>query len=79
MSVTPTGIYVPIVTPFDGQGQINVEELRSLLTSMIESGVSGFVAAGTTGEGYALSFDERRLILTTIVDCVDGVVPVFCE
>ena len=76
MPLTPTGIYVPIITPFDEQGQINVKELRSLLTSMIESGVSGFVAAGTTGEGYALSFDERRLILTTIVDCVDGVVPV---
>ena len=76
MSFTPTGIYVPIITPFDEQGQINVKELRSLITSMIESGVSGFVAAGTTGEGYALSFDERRLVLTTIVDCVDGAVPV---
>ena len=70
------GIYVPLVTPFDEAGQINVKELRSLIGFMLDSGVTGFVAAGTTGEGYALSFDERRLILTTIVDRVAGAVPV---
>ena len=76
MTFTPTGIYVPIVTPFDEAGQINVEELRSLVGFMLESGVSGIVAAGTTGEGYSFSFDERRLVLKTIVNCVDGAVPV---
>jgi 4-hydroxy-tetrahydrodipicolinate synthase len=79
MTLTPQslqGIYVPIVTPFDDAGQVNVVELRKLVGSMLDSGVSGFVAAGTTGEGYALSFDERRLVLTTIVDQVGGSVPV---
>jgi 4-hydroxy-tetrahydrodipicolinate synthase len=73
---TLNGIYVPLVTPFDEAGRINVEELHSLIELMLESGVSGFVAAGTTGEGYALSFDERRLVLSTIVDRVSGAVPV---
>lgn len=79
MTLTPqslNGIYVPLVTPFDEAGQINVAEMRTLIGSMLDSGVSGFVAAGTTGEGYALSFDERRLVLTTIVDQVSGAVPV---
>lgn len=79
MTLTPqslNGIYVPLVTPFDEAGQINVSEMRTLIGSMLNSGVSGFVAAGTTGEGYALSFDERRLVLTTIVDRVAGAVPV---
>jgi len=76
MTFTPVGIYVPIVTPFDAAGHVNVEELRSLITFMLDAEVSGFVAAGTTGEGYGLNFDERRLVLKTIVDCVDGSVPV---
>lgn len=79
MNLTPqslNGIYVPLVTPFDEAGQINVAEMRTLIGSMLDSGVSGFVAAGTTGEGYALSFDERRLVLSTIVDRVAGAVPV---
>lgn len=65
-----------MVTPFDEAGQVNVAELRKLVATMLDSGVCGFVAAGTTGEGYALSFDERRLVLTTIVDQVGGSVPV---
>jgi len=73
---TLNGIYVPLVTPFDEAGQVNVSEMRTLIGSMLDSGVLGFVAAGTTGEGYALSFDERRLVLTTIVDQVAGAVPV---
>ncbi len=79
MILTPEclkGIYVPLVTPFDEAGQINIAELHTLIGFMLESGVSGLVAAGTTGEGYALSFDERRLVLTTIVDRVGGAVPV---
>ena len=79
MILTPqtlNGIYVPLVTPFDEAGQVNVSEMRTLIGSMLDSGVLGFVAAGTTGEGYALSFDERRLVLTTIVDRVAGAVPV---
>lgn len=79
MIITPqflSGVYVPIVTPFDEQGRINVFEMRTLIEFMLDSGVSGFVAAGTTGEGYALSFDERRLVLITIVDQVAGAVPV---
>ncbi len=79
MILTPqtlNGIYVPLVTPFDEAGQVNVSEMRTLIGSMLDSGVLGFVAAGTTGEGYALSFDERRLVLTTIVDQVAGAVPV---
>lgn len=79
MHLTPeslTGIFVPLVTPCDEAGQVNVDELRRLIGFMLESGVAGFVAAGTTGEGYALSRDERRLVLTTIVDRVDGATPV---
>ena len=70
------GIYVPLVTPCDEAGQVNVDELRRLIGFMLESGVAGFVAAGTTGEGYALNRDERLLVLTTIVDRVADAVPV---
>jgi 4-hydroxy-tetrahydrodipicolinate synthase len=79
VNLTPqslTGIYVPIVTPFDEVGQVNVAEMCKLVGTMLDSGVSGFVAAGTTGEGYSLSFDERALVLATIVDQVGGSVPV---
>ncbi len=74
--LSPQGIYVPLVTPFDPTGAIDTETLRKAVHVMLASGVHGLVAAGTTGEGYALSFDERRHVMQVIVSEVDGAVPV---
>jgi 4-hydroxy-tetrahydrodipicolinate synthase len=76
MPFTLEGIYVPIVTPFDSQGQVDTNTLRTVVRSMLAAGVHGLVAAGTTGEGYALSFDERRHVLNHVVVEVNGEVPV---
>jgi 4-hydroxy-tetrahydrodipicolinate synthase len=43
---------------------------------MIANGISGIVAAGTTGEAYALNFEERQTVIDTIVKQVHGRVPV---
>lgn len=72
----PEGVYVPLVTPFDSQGQVDTDQLRAAVRAMITAGVHGIVAAGTTGEGYALGFDERRHVLNTIVAEVSGELPV---
>jgi 4-hydroxy-tetrahydrodipicolinate synthase len=76
MPFAPTGIYIPLVTPFDAQGQVDTETLRVAVRVMLAAGVHGIVAVGTTGEGYALSFDERRQVLNVIVSEVAGAVPV---
>ena len=76
MPFAPNGIYIPLVTPFDAQGQVDTETLRVTVRVMLAAGVHGIVAVGTTGEGYALSFDERRQVLNLIVSEVAGAVPV---
>jgi len=76
MPLRPEGVYVPLVTPFDSQGQVDTDQLRAAVRAMITAGVHGIVAAGTTGEGYALGFDERRHVLNTIVAEVAGELPV---
>jgi 4-hydroxy-tetrahydrodipicolinate synthase len=43
---------------------------------MLANNLSGIVAAGTTGEAYALTFEERRTVISTIVSQVKGRVPV---
>ncbi|MCF8530522.1 MAG: dihydrodipicolinate synthase family protein [Candidatus Nanopelagicales bacterium] len=76
MPLRPEGVYVPLVTPFDSQGQVDTDQLRAAVRAMITAGVHGIVAAGTTGEGYALGFDERRHVLNTIVAEVAGELPI---
>lgn len=62
------GVYVPMVTPFDKDGRIDVEKLKTLTTAFIDKGVAGIVACGTTGESYSFSDDERTQVLTTIAE-----------
>lgn len=60
------GILVPIVTPFDSNGNIDAQKLTMLVKAFIDKGVTGIVACGTTGEYYTFSATERELVLTTI-------------
>lgn len=66
------GILVPIVTPFDKNGDIDTAVLTDIVNSFINKGVAGIVACGTTGEYYTFSPEERELVLSTIVKAAKG-------
>lgn len=70
------GIYVPLVTPFDTSGRIDLPALDVVVESMLTSGVHGLVVCGTTGEGYALTLEERRAVLGRVREVTAGRVPV---
>ena len=71
------GIIVPIVTPLHEDESINLDELRVQTNRMIENGVDGIFCFGTNGEGYALNTAEKKLVLETVIDEVNGRVPVY--
>lgn len=54
-----TGLYAPLVTPFNKDETINFSVLEQLIEFLLAEGVAGFVPGGTTGEVYALSETER--------------------
>ena len=60
------GIYVPLVTPFDKDGKIDQPKLETLVEAMVDKGVAGLAACGTTGEYYALDDAERSQVLKTV-------------
>ena len=66
------GILVPIVTPFNTNGDVDTQTLTQLVDSFIDKGVAGIVACGTTGEYYTFSDEERELVLTTIAEAAKG-------
>ena len=71
-----SGVHVPLITPFDNNGVVDTKAISHLVEVMIANGISGIVAAGTTGEAYALNFDERQTVTDTIRKQVNGRVPV---
>jgi len=67
-----TGIYAPIVTPFDADENINYPVLAQLIEYLIANGISGLVPGGTTGEVYALSETERLEIFQFVKEKAAG-------
>jgi 4-hydroxy-tetrahydrodipicolinate synthase len=64
--MTLTGVYVPLVTPFDGAGAVALDALAALAHEMLDGGAAGLVALGTTGEPAALSTAERRAVVDVV-------------
>jgi 4-hydroxy-tetrahydrodipicolinate synthase len=70
------GIFVPNVTPFTRKGRLDIEALRACVRFWVESGVSGLVPCGSNGEAPYLSRQERKKVIETVVDEVNGKIPV---
>ena len=79
MSAQLSGVLTALATPFTSDGGIDVAMLRYLVDRSIEAGVNGVVACGSTGEFAALSADERRLVVETVVEHTAGRVPVVAQ
>lgn len=59
------GILLPFPTPFDLEGEVNAPALRANILKWNETGVSGYVALGSTGERVHLSERERLDVIET--------------
>ncbi len=73
------GVLTALATPFTTDGSVDEARLRALVDRSIEGGVHGVVACGSTGEFSALSSDERRLVVETVVDQAARRVPVIAQ
>ncbi|MCL4285931.1 MAG: 4-hydroxy-tetrahydrodipicolinate synthase [Fimbriimonadaceae bacterium] len=62
-----------LVTPFDDDGNVDFAEARRIAAYVVdEQKNSGLVVSGTTGESPTLSTDEKRGLLSEILDEVGG-------
>ncbi len=74
--VSLEGIFVPHITPFDRNGEVDWKALRKLVEFWIEGELAGLVPCGSNGEAPHLLREERRRVIETVVDAVNGRVPV---
>ena len=49
-----------LITPFTSAGDIDIPALERVMTHVINTGSEGLVLSGTTGEGSALTLDEKK-------------------
>lgn len=69
------GIYTPIVTPYHDDFSPNEAVLADVVEHLIAAGVHGIIVAGSTGEYYAQTMEERVAMMGMCRDLIKGRVP----
>ena len=66
------GIYTPVVTPFHDDFSINWGALADVIDRLLDHGVHGLIAGGSTGENYAQTVAERIEIARFMTERAKG-------
>lgn len=59
-----------MITPFDGDGRLDLDVAQQLARYLQDHGNDGLVIAGTTGEAPVLSDDERLSLFAAVIEAV---------
>ena len=57
------GLFVPLITPFTDEGDLDANGLEALAHRVLQAGATGIVALGTTAEAPTLTATERAQVL----------------
>jgi N-acetylneuraminate lyase len=75
VALNKTGIYSALFTPFNAEGDPDMEKLRMLIRYELKQGVEGFYCCGSSGEGLLLEPEERKKIIEIVADEVGNKAP----
>ncbi|MBA2718112.1 MAG: 4-hydroxy-tetrahydrodipicolinate synthase [Chloroflexi bacterium] len=65
-----SGAFTALVTPFNGEGDVDEDALRRLVRWQVLAGIDGLVPCGTTGEAPTLTPAERDRVIEITVETV---------
>lgn len=68
-----------LLTPFTADGMINYKALDALIDRLVEEGVDGFYATGSSGEALLMSTEERKQVAAAVLRRVNGRAPVIVQ
>ncbi|PAV30054.1 4-hydroxy-tetrahydrodipicolinate synthase [Virgibacillus profundi] len=69
-------VLTAMVTPFDEDGNMDLEKTTVLIEYLLNNGTEGLVVSGTTGESPTLSTEEKINLFKHVVKVVNKRVPV---
>src|SRR5918992_6353965 len=70
------GVLLPIITPFDEKIRVDEQMMRQLVDFHIKAGVQGLFVLGSTGQGPAMTVEERKQTAAIALDQAKSRVPV---
>lgn len=70
------GSGVAIITPFNENGDINLNKLEELLNWHVKNNTDAIIICGTTGEGSTLTDNEKKRLIQTTIEIINKKIPV---
>jgi dihydrodipicolinate synthase/N-acetylneuraminate lyase len=70
------GVLLPVITPFDDQVRVDEQMMRQMVDFHIKAGVQGLFVLGSTGQGPAMTLEERKQAAAIALDQAKKRVPV---
>ena len=70
------GLWVSVPTEWDESGNFDEKTFRDEVAMLIDAGVNGLYTTGTTGEFYALDWDEYQQVQAAFLAETAGKIPV---
>lgn len=71
-----TGIFNILATPFTADYDVDYDSLKNLVKFQMDKGAHGLTILGVMGEAAKLSVDERKSVMDTVVETVNGAIPI---
>ncbi|MGO0123139.1 4-hydroxy-tetrahydrodipicolinate synthase [Desulfothermobacter acidiphilus] len=72
MSLDLGYVLTAMVTPFDREGRLDLQQAKRLAHRLVESGSDGVVVAGTTGESPTLTKEEKIALFSAVAEEIGG-------
>jgi 4-hydroxy-tetrahydrodipicolinate synthase len=66
------GTTVAMITPFNDADGVDEAGMRENINYLMDKGVDGLLAAGTTGESATITHEEQRMMIDIMMDEVQG-------
>ena len=65
-----------MLTCFDVRKELEVQRTKDFVEHLINNGAEVLYITGSTGEGFLMTNEERKLVKKTVCDTVAGRIPV---
>jgi 4-hydroxy-tetrahydrodipicolinate synthase len=70
------GVGTALVTPFKQDRSVDLDSLKKIVQHQLAGGIDALIVLGTTGETPVIDYDERRKLISVVLEEATGKVPV---
>ena len=70
------GVGTALITPFKDDLSVDLDSIKKIVRNQLANKIDALIVLGTTGESPVINYDERRKIISAVVEEATGKVPV---